>query len=66
MLDDKVIASMKSPFSEIFTQPLDQNIPSQNRSQSAQGPIHLLLSKKRELYMSQVTLVDSVHFQEGS
>ena len=46
--EDKVFAAMKTFFSEIFTQPLDQNIPSQNCSRSTQEPIPRLFSKNIE------------------
>lgn len=49
--DDKVFAAMKRFFSEIFTQPLDQNIPSQNRSESTQGPTSSF-SQVRSLLLS--------------
>ena len=50
-------------FSEIFTQPLDQNIPSQNRPESTQGPHPAsLLQKIKKNCVRSLLLSDSAHF----
>ena len=56
--DDKVFAAMKTFSSEIFTQPLGQNIPSQNCPRSTQEPNPLLFSKNIENNLCHVIVAE--------